>query len=42
MSEFYGMKYPFKKCARPGLLKKGHCKDCSVRRFCGAKEKDKG
>lgn len=41
MPEFYGMKYPFKKCARPALLKKKLCKDCSVERFCKANEKIK-
>lgn len=41
MPEFYGMKYPFKECARPALLKKKLCKDCSVERFCEAKEKVK-
>lgn len=37
--EFFGMKYPFKECARPALLKRKECLDCSVRRFCEAKEK---
>ena len=37
--EFYGMKYPFKTCVRPALLKKQRCGDCSVRQFCEAKEK---
>lgn len=37
--EFFGMKYPFKKCARPALIKKKLCLDCSVSRFCEAPEK---
>ena len=37
--EFFGMKYPFEKCARPALLKKKSCADCSVERFCEAPEK---
>ena len=41
MPEFYGMKYPFKKCARPALLKMERCLDCSVRQFCEAPEKEK-
>ena len=39
--EFFGMKYPFKECARPVLLKENGCLDCSVREFCEAKEKDR-
>ncbi len=41
MPEFYGMKYPFKECARPELFKsyKTACLDCSVARFCEAPEK---
>lgn len=37
--EFFGMKYPFKECARPALLKSDSCLDCSVRQFCEAPEK---
>jgi len=37
--EFLGMKYPFPECARPQLLKRRRCLDCSVRRFCEAPEK---
>lgn len=39
VKEFFGMKYPFKKCARPALLKKELCVDCSVECFCEAPEK---
>ena len=39
--EFFGMKYPFKECARPALLKEKGCLDCSVERFCEAPEKMK-
>jgi hypothetical protein len=42
--EFFGMKYPFKECARPELLKKikmkkYSCLDCSVEQFCASPEK---
>ncbi len=37
--EFFGMRYPFTKCARPALWKNGECLDCSVREFCEAPEK---
>jgi len=39
--EFFGMKYPFNKCARLELLKsyRTACLDCSVERFCEAPEK---
>jgi hypothetical protein len=44
--EFFGMKYPFKECARPRLLwkrtgEKDHsaCLNCSVEQFCEAPEK---
>ena len=41
--EFWGMKYPFKDCARPELkrLHKNACKQCSVESFCKAEEKAK-
>ncbi len=38
--EFFGMKYPFKRCARPVLLKRKSCRDCSVKQFCEAPEKE--
>ena len=37
--EFFGMKYPIKECARPALIKRKLCLDCSVERFCEAPEK---
>ena len=37
--EFFGIKYPFPVCARPTLLKKGDCLNCSVEQFCAAPEK---
>lgn len=37
--EFFGMKYPFKTCGRPVLLKLKRCVDCSVNNFCEAPEK---
>lgn len=39
--EFFGMKYPFKECARPKLRPLGYrCQDCSVNIFCGTKDKE--
>lgn len=40
--EFFGMKYPFKECARKKYRELGyHCRDCSVERFCEAPDKER-
>ena len=37
--QFWGMEYPFGRCARPKLLEMKRCLECSVRQFCEAPEK---